>query len=269
MRCDERREPQWRSEVDAAARASLTAASMTELPKTFEPARDRGSLVRPLGGRGPVPARRGPSASRGRSSCRRPTSPASLHIGHALDNTLQDVLTRHERMLGKDALWVVGTDHAGIATQMVVERKLETPGHKRTEYQPRGLPRPGLGVEGARAAARSPASSAASARRCDWAHERFTMDEGFPARRHPGVRRAVQARPALSRQAAGQLGPEVPDRDQRPRGRDPRGPGQILAPALSARGRHRARSRSRPRGPRRCSPTWRSRSIPTTSATRR
>ena len=50
-----------------------------------------------------------------------PNVTGSLHIGHALDITLQDVLTRRERMRGKDALWVVGTDHAEIATQMVVD----------------------------------------------------------------------------------------------------------------------------------------------------
>ena len=93
-----------------------------------------------------------------------PNVTGSLHIGHALDNTLQDVLTRRERMLGKDALWVVGTDHAGIATQMVVERNLETPGHQARRDRPRGLPRACLGMEGSRAAARSPASCAASAR---------------------------------------------------------------------------------------------------------
>ena len=62
-----------------------------------------------------------------------PNVTGSLHIGHALDNTLQDILTRRERMRGKDALWVVGTDHAGIATQMVVERNLESQGVKRAE----------------------------------------------------------------------------------------------------------------------------------------
>ncbi|MDR7101824.1 valine--tRNA ligase [Croceicoccus sp. BE223] len=56
-----------------------------------------------------------------------------LHIGHALDNTLQDVVIRYERLRGKDALWVVGTDHAGIATQMVVERNLNSQGVKRTD----------------------------------------------------------------------------------------------------------------------------------------
>ena len=63
-----------------------------------------------------------------------PNVTGSLHIGHALDNTLQDVVVRYERLRGKDALWVVGTDHAGIATQMVVERQLEARQDKRTNY---------------------------------------------------------------------------------------------------------------------------------------
>ncbi len=63
-----------------------------------------------------------------------PNVTGALHIGHALDNTLQDVLVRYERLRGKDALWVVGMDHAGIATQMVVERQLEQQQDKRTNY---------------------------------------------------------------------------------------------------------------------------------------
>src|ERR1051325_9225795 len=53
-----------------------------------------------------------------------PNVTGSLHMGHALNNTLQDILARFERMRGKDVLWQPGTDHAGIATQMVVERQL-------------------------------------------------------------------------------------------------------------------------------------------------
>src|ERR1700686_4481136 len=53
-----------------------------------------------------------------------PNVTGSLHMGHALNNTLQDVLARFERMRGRDVLWQPGTDHAGIATQMVVERRL-------------------------------------------------------------------------------------------------------------------------------------------------
>src|SRR6195256_2484887 len=58
-----------------------------------------------------------------------PNVTGSLHIGHALNNTLQDVLIRFERMRGKAALWLPGTDHAGIATQMVVERQLAEAGN--------------------------------------------------------------------------------------------------------------------------------------------
>ncbi|WP_265530383.1 valine--tRNA ligase [Sphingomicrobium marinum] len=63
-----------------------------------------------------------------------PNVTGSLHIGHALDNTLQDIMIRYERLRGKDALWVVGVDHAGIATQMVVERQMEANQDKRTNY---------------------------------------------------------------------------------------------------------------------------------------
>ena len=53
-----------------------------------------------------------------------PNVTGSLHMGHALNKTLQDILIRYQRMRGRDALWQPGTDHAGIATQMVVERQL-------------------------------------------------------------------------------------------------------------------------------------------------
>ncbi|MGD8326971.1 MAG: class I tRNA ligase family protein, partial [Sphingomonadales bacterium] len=62
-----------------------------------------------------------------------PNVTGSLHMGHALDNTLQDVLVRYQRLKGKDTLWQPGVDHAGIATQMVVERNLESQGLKRQD----------------------------------------------------------------------------------------------------------------------------------------
>ena len=62
-----------------------------------------------------------------------PNVTGSLHIGHALNNTLQDILIRYERMRGRDVLWQPGMDHAGIATQMVVERQLEEAGSSRKE----------------------------------------------------------------------------------------------------------------------------------------
>ncbi len=118
-----------------------------------------------------------------------PNVTGSLHMGHALDNTLQDVLIRWRRMKGDDVLWQPGTDHAGIATQMVVVRNLEQEGI-------------GLAVEGAKAdgnrkllnreqflekvwewKAFSGGTITRQLRRlgasCDWSRERFTMDEGL------------------------------------------------------------------------------------------
>ena len=63
-----------------------------------------------------------------------PNVTGSLHMGHALNNTLQDILTRYHRMIGRDVLWQPGCDHAGIATQMVVERQLETEGKTRHDF---------------------------------------------------------------------------------------------------------------------------------------
>src|SRR5688500_7329609 len=107
-----------------------------------------------------------------------PNVTGSLHIGHALDNTLQDILARHARMRGKDARWVVGMDHAGIATQMVVERNLASQGVKRAE-----IGREAFLEHVWEWKEQSGGSITRQLRRlgasCDWAHERFTMDEGF------------------------------------------------------------------------------------------
>ncbi len=107
-----------------------------------------------------------------------PNVTGSLHIGHALDNTLQDIIIRHERMKGKDALWVVGTDHAGIATQMVVERQLNAKQQKRTDFTRDEF------VEKVWAwKEESGGTITGQLRRLgcsmDWSNERFTMDEGF------------------------------------------------------------------------------------------
>ena len=107
-----------------------------------------------------------------------PNVTGSLHIGHALDNTLQDILARHARLKGKDALWVVGTDHAGIATQMVVERQMNAAGQKRTDLSREQFVARVWDWE-----AESGGEITRQLRRLgcsmDWANERFTMDEGF------------------------------------------------------------------------------------------
>ena len=107
-----------------------------------------------------------------------PNVTGSLHIGHALDNTLQDIVIRYERLRGKDALWVVGTDHAGIATQMVVERQLEEKQDKRTNYSREEF------VEKVwEWKAESGGQITKQLRRLgcsmDWSREQFTMDEHF------------------------------------------------------------------------------------------
>jgi valyl-tRNA synthetase len=108
-----------------------------------------------------------------------PNVTGSLHMGHALNNTLQDILCRLERMRGRDVLWQPGTDHAGIATQMVVERQLmerQEPG-RREMGRARFLERVwqwkaesgGIIVNQLKRLGAS----------CDWSRERFTMDEGL------------------------------------------------------------------------------------------
>src|ERR1700754_2805869 len=110
-----------------------------------------------------------------------PNVTGSLHMGHALNNTLQDILCRFERMRGKDVLWQPGTDHAGIATQMVVERQLM----ERQEPARRELGREKFLEEVWRWKAQSGGAIVNQLKRlgasCDWSRERFTMDEGLSA----------------------------------------------------------------------------------------
>ena len=112
-----------------------------------------------------------------------PNVTGTLHLGHALNNTLQDVLSRHQRLEGKNVLWLPGTDHAGIATQVVVERQLAKEGKTRHD----------LGREAfvdrvwewkAQSGARIIEQLQALGASCDWERERFTMD--------PGLSRAVR-----------------------------------------------------------------------------
>jgi valyl-tRNA synthetase len=107
-----------------------------------------------------------------------PNVTGALHIGHALDNTLQDVLVRYERLRGKDALWVVGMDHAGIATQMVVERQLNERQQKRTDFS-----REEFVDKVWEWKAESGGQITRQLRRLgcsmDWSREQFTMDPHF------------------------------------------------------------------------------------------
>ena len=102
-----------------------------------------------------------------------------LHMGHALNNTLQDILCRFERMRGRDVLWQPGTDHAGIATQMVVERQLA----ERQEPGRRAMGREKFLKRVWEWKAESGGAIVNQLKRlgasCDWSRERFTMDDGL------------------------------------------------------------------------------------------
>src|SRR5271154_2644408 len=108
-----------------------------------------------------------------------PNVTGSLHMGHALNNTLQDILCRFERMRGRDVLWQPGTDHAGIATQMVVERQLK----ERQEPGRREMGRAKFLERVWQWKAESGGVIVNQLKRlgasCDWSRERFTMDEGL------------------------------------------------------------------------------------------
>jgi valyl-tRNA synthetase len=108
-----------------------------------------------------------------------PNVTGSLHIGHALNNTLQDVLCRYWRMKGRDVLWQPGTDHAGIATQMMVERKLAA--ENKTDRRTMG--RDAFLDEVWKWKAESGGTIINQLKRlgasCDWSRERFTMDPGL------------------------------------------------------------------------------------------
>ena len=110
-----------------------------------------------------------------------PNVTGSLHMGHALNNTVQDILCRFERMRGKDVLWQPGTDHAGIATQMVVERRLAA--ENRTDRRTMG--REAFLAEVWKQKEESEGTILGQLKRlgasCDWSRTRFTMDEGLSA----------------------------------------------------------------------------------------
>ena len=108
-----------------------------------------------------------------------PNVTGSLHMGHALNTTLQDIIVRYQRMKGKNVLWQPGTDHAGIATQMVVERNLQSEGN----VSRRDLGRETFVNEIWKWKEKSGGTITEQLRRlgasCDWSRERFTMDDGL------------------------------------------------------------------------------------------
>lgn len=149
------------------------------LDKTYDPSAIEHRLYEQWENEGCFKAGRVPEAEPYTIVIPPPNVTGSLHMGHALNNTLQDILCRFERLRGRDVLWQVGTDHAGIATQMVVERQLAARGEpsRREMGREKFLQRVWKWKE------TSGSTITRQLRRlgasCDWSRERFTMDEGL------------------------------------------------------------------------------------------
>jgi valyl-tRNA synthetase len=149
------------------------------LEKTFTPAEMEARLYAEWEARGFFKPGRKPKADPFTIVIPPPNVTGSLHMGHALNNTIQDILVRFERMRGKDVLWQPGTDHAGIATQMVVERLLQ----KESKTDRRSMGREAFLKRVWEWKDESGGTISRQLRRlgasCDWSRERFTMDEGL------------------------------------------------------------------------------------------
>ena len=149
------------------------------LEKTFLPAEMEARLYAEWEARGFFKPGRKPKAKPFTIVIPPPNVTGSLHMGHALNNTIQDILVRFERMRGRDVLWQPGTDHAGIATQMVVERLLQ----KENNTDRRAMGREAFLKRVWEWKAESGGIITQQLRRlgasCDWSRERFTMDDGL------------------------------------------------------------------------------------------
>ena len=196
-----------------------------------------------------------------------PNVTGRLHVGHALSDTLPDVLIRRARMQGYETLWLPGTDHAGIATQVVVERELRKEGIDRRDIGREAfVERVWAWKEQYGGGIVEQIKRMGSS--LDWSRQRFTMDEGLSRAVRVAFVRLYDDGPDLSGRATGQLVPDRPDRPVGLRG-GARGcrrrAGHVPLPPV---GRQRVDRRARPRASRRCSATPGSRCIRTTNGTR-
>ncbi len=181
-----------------------------------------------------------------------------LHMGHGLNNCLQDIEVRYHRMLGDDTLWVPGTDHAGIATQHVVEKALKKRGTSRQEIGREKFVEETWKVtqEHHDIIVKQLQKLGSS---CDWEPRALHARRGPLPRRARGLRLPVRERPDLPGQLPGELVPLLPHGHLRRRGGARGSPGQdVPLPAIPWR-TARAPSPSPPRAPRPCwaTPRWR------------
>jgi len=151
---------------------------MIELPPRYESKEFEEKLYKEWESRGLFHAEPDPARTPYTIVIPPPNVTGILHMGHALNNTIQDILIRYQRMRGANALWIPGTDHAGIATQNVVEKKLAKEGKKRQDLGREAF------IQQVWAWKEQYGSTILYQLRrlgssCDWARTRFTMDEGL------------------------------------------------------------------------------------------
>ena len=140
-------------------------------------------------------------------------------MGHALNNSIQDCLIRYHRMRGRRTKWILGTDHAGIATQTQVERELDPRGHQPRGDRPRGVRSSACWEWRERYGGTIIEQLKRLGASCDYDDERFTLDEAYAEAVLQRVRRAVREGLHLPRPLHGQLGSGQRLGDLRPRGR--------------------------------------------------
>ena len=163
-----------------------------------------------------------------------PNVTGALHMGHALNGSVQDTLIRHNRMKGRRTKWILGTDHAGIATQTQVERLLRSRGDEPRGARPRAVHRARVAV--ARGVRRGHLQPVPAARRVVRLRRgALHARRGLRARRAEGLRRPLRQGPDLPRQLHGQLGSGLALGDLGPGGRGPRGHRHPLLRRLPAR----------------------------------
>ena len=152
-----------------------TDDSARKLPKTFDPAAFEQRWYSLWEAEGRFQPHGAAGSPRFSMVIPPPNVTGKLHIGHAYGRTIEDILVRWKRMLGFRTVWVPGTDHAGIATQMVMERELKKQGARPPDPRPREVHRARLGVE---AQAKDTIQSQMRRLGCspDWTRERFTLD---------------------------------------------------------------------------------------------